>query len=132
MGCKVNFRDNSGEVLAAFREQLTRGLEMAGMAAESNAKGLCPVDTGNLRNSLTHTVQGESAIIGTNSHYAAYVEFGTGVHCTLGGGRNTPWRYQGNHGWVTTTGSPAQPYLKPAVADNMAQYQQIIENALKS
>ena len=65
---KVDFTDNSKEVLAAMHEAVARALEKCGLVAEGYAKKLCPVDTGNLRNSITHTVdeQEPAAIIGTN------------------------------------------------------------------
>lgn len=133
MPCVVDFIDNSAAVLAAFRQQVENALEQCGMLGESGAKGYAPVDTGNLRNSITHTVQGDTAYIGTNTHYAPYIEFGTGIHCTLGGGRNTPWKYEDRLGnWHTTTGRPATPYLKPGVADHAAEYKALIENALKN
>ena len=75
--------------------------------------GICeetaPVDTGNLRNSITHTVDEEepAAYIGTNVEYAPYQELGT-IHME------------------------AQPFLKPAVADHANEYQKIIENELKN
>ena len=50
--------------------------------AETYAKDLTPVDTGTLRNSITHRVETKGkmimVIIGSNVHYAPYVEFGTG------------------------------------------------------
>ena len=64
---------------------------------EGVAKRNCPVDTGNLRNSLA-TVMGAApddptlGFVGTNVEYAAFVEFGT--------------RHQA-----------AQPYLGPALED---------------
>lgn len=132
MPCTVEFIDNAGEVLAAFQSQVARALEQCGMLGESGAKEMAPVDTGNLRNSITHTVAGDTAYIGTNSKYGAYVEFGTGSGCTLGGGRNTPWRYQDARGnWHTTTGQPAQPYLKPGVESHQAEYKTLIESILK-
>jgi len=91
------------------------------------------VDTGNLRNSITHQLQpSEPAVqIGTNSEYAAYVELGTGKYYP--GGRQTPWVYQDAKGnWHLTYGQRAQPYLKPAVADHVQQYREIIEDELKN
>lgn len=48
---------------------------------ESAAKRVCPVDTGRLRSSITHSLatdeRGLLALIGTNVEYARYVEFGT-------------------------------------------------------
>ena len=101
----VEFIDNSDEVKAAMRSAVLRGLEMCGLAAEKYAKKLCPVDTGNLRNSISHTVDTEepAAYIGTNSEYAPYVEFGTGIYAT--GGRPTPWAYQDAKGTNKKTGN---------------------------
>ena len=53
---KVTLDDHSDEVLSALDAALARGLEKCGLVAEGYAKKLCPVDTGNLRNSITHTV----------------------------------------------------------------------------
>lgn len=92
---------------------------------------MCPVDTGNLRNSITHQVaEGEDAVyIGSASEYAAYVELGTGKYYP--GGRPTPWAYQDAKGnWHLTNGQRAQPYLKPAVADHVSTYKGIIEGEL--
>lgn len=71
----VEIQDNSGEVSAAIKAALLRGLEKCGLVAEGYAKRLCPVDTGNLRNSITHVVDegGDAVYIGTNSEYGAYV-----------------------------------------------------------
>lgn len=130
---KVDFTDNSKEVFAAMHEAAARALEKCGLVAEGYAKKLCPVDTGNLRNSITHTVdeQEPAAIIGTNNEYAAYVELGTGKYAE--GGRPTPWVYQDAKGnWHMTHGQRAQPFLKPAVADHAAQYRDILESELKN
>lgn len=71
----VEITDNSKEVSAAIKAALLRGLEKCGLVAEGYAKKLCPVDTGNLRNSITHVVDegGDAVYIGTNSEYGAYV-----------------------------------------------------------
>ena len=128
---KVDIYDHSTEVLAALQAAAERALEKCGLVAEGYAKRLVPVDTGNLRNSITHKVDpAEPAVyIGTNSEYAAYVELGTGEHYP--GGRPTPWKYQDANGhWHWTNGNPAQPYLKPAVADHAQTYRNIIEGEL--
>lgn len=128
----ITFKDNSDEVLAAMESACNRALEKCGLVGEGYAKKLCPVDTGNLRNSITHMVNdGEkAAYIGTNSEYAVYVECGTGVYYP--GGRQTPWVYQDAKGdWHLTHGQRAKPYIKPAVADHAAQYNRIIEQELK-
>ena len=105
----VQFTDNSKEVLEAMQQAAVRALEKCGLTAEGYAKKLCPVDTGNLRNSITHTVDEEepAAYIGTNVEYAPYVCLGT-IHMK------------------------AQPFLKPAVAANANTYRKIIEKELKN
>lgn len=126
----IKFTDNFDEALAAFEEAAERALEKCGLVAEGYAKKLAPVDTGNLRNSITHTVKDDSAYIGTNTKYAVYVEMGTGKY--VSGGRPTPWVYQDEKGnWHRTNGQKAQPFIKPAVADHKQEYRNIIESELK-
>lgn len=68
------FKDNTDKVISAIKEATERGLEMIGLQAEKYAKMNAPVDTGNLKNSITHAPQGEDTmVIGTNVEYAAYV-----------------------------------------------------------
>lgn len=65
------------------------------LRVERNAKRYCPVDTGHLRASITHSIgldsEGVFGTVGTDVHYARFVEFGT--------------RYM-----------DAQPFLRPALA----------------
>ena len=129
------FTDNSGKIRAEFRDAALRALEKCGLTAEAYAKKLCPVDTGALRNSISHTVDdGEpAAYVGTNSEYGPYVEYGTGIYASEGGGRPTPWVYQDAKGnWHMTHGQRAQPFLKPAVSDHAQQYRGIIESEMKN
>lgn len=129
----IDIQDHSAEVSAAIKAALLRGLEKVGLVAEGYAKTLCPVDTGNLRNSITHAVdeQEPAAIIGTNNSYAAYVCLGTGKYAD--GGRPTPWVYKdakGQFHW--TAGNKAQPFLKPAVSDHAEQYRDILKKELEN
>lgn len=66
--------DNSDEVRQALANALPPALEEIGLQAEGYAKlelgRKHAVDTGNLRNSVTHTVDGDTAYIGTNVEYA--------------------------------------------------------------
>ena len=130
---KVTLDDHSDEVLSALDAALARGLEKCGLVAEGYAKKLCPVDTGNLRNSITHTVTDvneQAAYVGSNAEYAAYVELGTGVFYP--GGRQTPWVYtDAKDNTHMTHGQRAKPYIKPAVADHTPQYPKIIKSELE-
>lgn len=71
--------DNTEEVVHAIKRAKAAALEEIGLTAERFAKAETPVDTGRLRNSITHVVSdGEDAVyIGTNVEYAPYVELGT-------------------------------------------------------
>ena len=97
----IEIRDNSAAVKKASELQIQRALERCGLKAESWAKRNLTtnktVDTGNLRNSISHRVnmsESEKAVyIGTNNEYAAYVEFGTGKYREGGGGRPGWWVY---------------------------------------
>ena len=134
MPLSVTFNDYSDEVLEAFDEACLRALERCGLQAEGYAKDLCPVDTGNLRNSISHKVKDSepAAYIGTNAEYAGYVEFGTGHHSSIGGGTpKTHWAYMGDDGKMHI-GKPMkpQPYLKPAIADHVGTYRNIFKDEL--
>lgn len=129
---EIEFTDNSEEVKAAMKAAVIRGLERCGLKAEDYAVGLCPYNTGNLRDSITHTVNVEeqAAIIGTPVDYSIYVETGTGKY--VSGGRPTPWVYKDEKGnWHRTHGQPAKPFIKPAVANHKGTYKNIIEDELK-
>ena len=73
---KVEFKDNSREILKAMEKAKKNALEAIGLTAEKYAKKETPVDTGRLRNSMAHAVDDNAAYIGTNVEYAPYVELG--------------------------------------------------------
>ena len=107
----VIFRSNLWAVKSEVNQAIQRALEICGGKAESYAKKLCPVDTGNLRNSITHAQYDDrTEAIGTNVEYAPYVELG---HAKPGGGHVA-----------------AKPYLRPAVENHAAEYKKIIMTEL--
>lgn len=130
----VTFNDYSDEVLEAFNEACLRALERCGLQAEGYAKDLCPVDTGALRNSISHKVDEAepAAYVGSNSSYSVYVECGTGRYSSTGGG--TPkdsWVYKGDDGkFHRAFPQKPQPFIKPAVADHSETYRRIIKDEL--
>lgn len=135
---EVTFTSNLGAVLKATDAQLARAAEIIGGMAESYAKKNITrqgaVDTGNLRNSITHTTEdnGHTVVIGSAVTYAPYIELGTGVYAEGGGGRPTPWRYQDSKGnWHTTSGMKPRPYLRPAIEEHKTEYKEVIERELK-
>ena len=70
---KVDYKDNSQQILSALEKGIKNGLEAIGLTAETYAKKETPVDTGRLRNSISHETDKEAVYIGTNVEYAAFV-----------------------------------------------------------
>lgn len=108
----VKIIDRSPEVLAAMKRQVLMGLETIGQTAEGYAKDETPVDTGRLRNSISHKViADEKAVyIGTNVEYAPYVEFGDNKSHLTGKAH----------------------FLRDAAANHGEHYKAIMEAALKA
>ena len=110
---------------------LTAPLTQACLLVENEAKRKCPVDTGQLRQSITHNVEDNVGTIGTNVEYAPYVEYGTGIHARDGNGRQTPWSYKDAEGnWHRTVGQQPQPFLEPALLENEKAIFKLIEEGL--
>ena len=101
-----------------------RALEICGGKAETYAKKLCPVDTGNLRNSITHQREGDDTeLIGTSVEYAPYVEFGH---------HQTPGRYVPAIGKrLVASYVPGKPYLAPALENHISEYREVFEKELE-
>lgn len=100
-------QDNTGQVADGIDSAIGVALEEIGLLAENYAAKKCPVDTGNLRGSITYEVDagGNAVYIGTNVEYAPYVELGT-------------------------SRQKAQPFLRPAASEHGAQYRRVLEKAL--
>ena len=63
--------------ITEIEEKVSNALTKVAYDMEAEAKRLCPVDTGRLRNSINIDIQGTKIIISANTNYAQYVEFGT-------------------------------------------------------
>lgn len=104
-------QNNADQAKEAIEQAKARCLEILGLKAEGYAKtnitDMGAVDTGNLRNSITHDVGTDEVVIGTNVEYAPYVELGTRK-------------------------MKARPFLRNAISENMSEYKAIIENELKA
>jgi HK97 gp10 family phage protein len=63
---------------AASPDKIEDAVKKAALKLEGEAKRLCPVDTGRLRNSIeTQRIDRYTYGVGTGVEYAPYVEFGT-------------------------------------------------------
>lgn len=101
------YKDNTDEVLSALKMAKKRGLEAIGLVAEGHAKKETPVNTGRLRNSISHATDDEAAYIGTNVEYAPYVELGA-------------------------RGRPGVHMLKRAATEHTDEYKRLMEDSMKN
>lgn len=85
-----------------LKEGIKTALNKGANIVETQAKLLCPVDTGNLRRSITHNVFDDGFEVGTNVEYAIFVEKGTSK-------------------------TKAQPYLEPALDMSINDILKIME-----
>lgn len=60
-----------------IEQKIHKGLSKGGQIVKSEARARCPVDTGELRRSITKQTEGLTCVVGANKEYAGYVEFGT-------------------------------------------------------
>ena len=105
-----------------FADQaLRKGLMKAGKQVQGTAKGLCPVRTGQLRNSITVTPIENGVDVGTNVKYAPYVEYGTGQKGDSSVEHREDW-----------PGMPPQPFLYPALKANEQNIISITKKTLQS
>ena len=65
------------EVMQDFDTMNFKALYESASIVEAEAIALAPVDTSNLKKSITKNVKKDTATIGTNVFYAIYVELGT-------------------------------------------------------
>ena len=141
-------------------ERLNRGIENAleamGMQSENYAKEKCPVDTGLLRNSITHAVAGKGAAI--SSYHATYGSnrtskgnrrratsknagfVGFGAYSGTAGTEDEKAVYVGTnveYAPYVELGDkggkiPAQPFLRPAVEDHVNQLKRLAEAMIQN
>ena len=91
---------------ALITEELGTAVRDLVLLVEAEAKKLCPVDTGKLRASITPVIESWAAgYVGTNTHYAPYVEYGTRK-------------------------MDAQPFLEPAFLEGKRQASKVFGQAI--
>ena len=140
---KIEYQiQGSAELLAKLKalggdvdKAVEQGLMQGAKAVQAVAKQLCPVDTGQLRNSIATEKEDRMAVsIGTITEYAVYVEFGTGskgdpsVYHTS----KEKWVYRDDKGrFFTTSGQTPQPFLTPALRLSENTVRKRFETAIK-
>lgn len=104
--------DNTELVLREIPTAISRALERIGILAEGHVVGYMTdnhiVDTGRLRNSISHAViEGNRVIVGTNVEYAPFVHMGT------------------------TTSDP-KPFLVDPVQRHDSEYREVLRKELEA
>ena len=153
----IKITDNSDEFIEILKSRIPVALEACGLQAERSAKLLCPVDTGRLRNSITHATAGDSSrtFSFTESYVSGVNEKGKkqGLNKkqkeeaklsevipaipekeqTVFIGTNVEYAASVETGHILPNGSytAPKPYLKPAIENNKEKYKAIMKRYLK-
>ena len=124
----VEVSSNLYLVTKVSKEAMVKAAISVGMLTTGYAQDICPVDTGRLRDSITHAYNDDghqvTLLVGTNVEYAPYVELGH---------RQTPGRFVPKIGkrlvrsWV-----PGKPFLRPAFEDHTAEIEKIILDSMEN
>ena len=97
MSVKFDFKDNTVKVKNALANRAQAVLEEVAGELESQVKQNTAVDTGQLKNSWSHSVKStddeHTATIGSPLENAIWEEFGTGEYALNGDGRKGGWFY---------------------------------------
>ena len=125
----VEVKSNLYVVGKMSKEAMVNALISVGLLTSGYAQDLCPVDTGRLRDSITHAYSTDTGdgsavlLVGTNVEYAPYVELGH---------RQQPGRFVPKikkrlvRAWV-----PGKPFLRPAFENHTDEIEKIIYDTFK-
>lgn len=153
----VRVESHVEDLIKAKDNAIERALEKIGLQCEGYAIELCPVDTGLLRNSLTHAVGGSSPSVSSYKQNATHAatpateRAGTAGKATDGRegtysgtvgskgdecvyiGTNVEYAKYVEFGHKSPSGKqvPAQPFLRPAVQNHLDEYKRIAESELR-
>lgn len=135
--------NNISDLSNTVKSAVNRGCKIV----QAEAKLLCPVDKGELRNSIKTKVDEDGKkIVGTvytNKKYAAYVEYGTGPTGAANHSGISPhvtptysskgWvHYDKDTGkYIYSNGQAAQPYMYPALHNNIDKARDYISDEIK-
>lgn len=89
-----------------LQEQMRASLKEIGQFGAAEAQSRAPVDTGELRRSISYVDEDTQVHIGSPQDYAGYVEEGTSKQ-------------------------KAQPYIKPAIYENTKAISDIVEKNMR-
>ena len=124
----VEVSSNLYLVLKVSKQQMVNAAISIGMLTSGYAQDLCPVDTGTLRNSITHAYNDDDGskvtlLVGTNVYYAPYVELG---HHQQPGRFVPKIKKRLVRNWV-----PGKPFLRPAFENHRDEIEKIILDTMQ-
>ena len=94
------------KVIKATSANIKLALKAGATIVKGDAVMRCPVDTGQLRNSIQEAIYDDYAIVDSNVEYAPHVEYGT-------------------------SRQKAQPFLRPALDENIEDIKRVMGDILK-
>jgi len=100
------------------------GIEGTGAKVIVNEqRSLVPFDTAATKLSIDSHIEEMSVKkivdeIGPETHYAPYLEYGTGEFAESGKGRKGGWMYKDEKGWHFTLGMRPRPFVRPSILGN--------------
>lgn len=105
----VTIDSHVDEITEEMQTKINAWLEAIGQDAASTAADQAPVDTGRLKNSISHAVveDEKTVYIGTNVEYAPFQELGT------------------------SRGIPGKHFLQFGATAHASEYKSMLENILK-
>ena len=128
---------NVDGVTKVIMQAAERALEAASIHMVGEVKDRAPVESGELRRSISRTIDNSGgklvAKVGSNLQYAVYQEFGTGEFAENGAGRKDGWVYEGPDGKVYfTRGSKPKKFLRDAFRANKKNIKSIINAEMRN
>ena len=112
---RVKFNSNTAHIRSMMEKTIRSTLDTIGDKVVEWAQDLAPVDTGNLKSSLTHEAQSNDVeIVGTSNQKAPYKNVDYAPFVELG-----------------TVKMRAQPFLRPAIEQNQRTIREIVEASFK-
>ena len=141
MGRNVEVVSNMDIVVERLHKNAEKALKKIGMVVESAAKGMAPVDTGLLRNSITYALGGGAPAAGSyaadngsnRQQYSGKMDEDGAGEMTVVIGTGVEYAAYQELGHHTRSGSfvPAQPFLRPAMENSFDQIRAILETDLR-